>query len=118
MAYALVKPRTHRRVSRNAPDLSHCERDTRTQALRAVTRASRLKGSPGDPVRFRAGDLEPEHPMKKKIQKPLALHRDILRNLAPDELHQVAGGVRSDTCTLFCPTGTCPPPTHTTSCPQ
>lgn len=56
--------------------------------------------------------------MKKKNQKPLALHRDLLRHLVPDELHQVAGGLRSDTCTLFCPTGTCPPPTHTTTCPQ
>ncbi|HEX3476708.1 MAG TPA: hypothetical protein VHT91_16895 [Kofleriaceae bacterium] len=56
--------------------------------------------------------------MKKKTLKPLSLHCDILRNLVPDELHQVAGGVRSDLCTLFCPTGTCPPPTHTTSCPQ
>jgi hypothetical protein len=77
-----------------------------------------LNGSSGDPVRFRAGAFEPEHPMKKKNQKPLALHRDLLRHLVPDELHQVAGGVRSDLCTLFCPTGTCPPPTHTTSCPQ
>ena len=56
--------------------------------------------------------------MKKKIQKPLALHRDVLRNLVPDELQQAAGGVRSDLCTAFCPTIGCPPPTHTTSCPQ
>jgi hypothetical protein len=106
------------RVAGPARELSHRERDTRTQAPRAVTPASRLNESPGDPVRFRAGALEPEHSMKKKTQKPLSLHRDVLRNLVPDELHQVAGGVRSDLCTLFCPTGTCPPPTHTTSCPQ
>ena len=56
--------------------------------------------------------------MKKKIQKPLALHRDVLRNLVPDELQQAAGGVVTDTCTAFCPTIGCPPPTHTTTCPR
>jgi len=56
--------------------------------------------------------------MKKKNQKPLALHRDLLRHLVPDELHQVGGGVATEFCTVFCPTGTCPPPTHTTTCPQ
>jgi hypothetical protein len=49
-----------------------------------------------------------------KKNQPLALHRDLLHHLVPDELHQVADGLRSDLCTLFCPTGTCPPPT----CPQ
>jgi hypothetical protein len=59
--------------------------------------------------------------MKKKIQiqKPLALHRDVLRNLVPDQLHQVAGGVTTDPATVvLCPSHGCPPPTRTTTCPM
>jgi hypothetical protein len=58
--------------------------------------------------------------MKKKIQKPLSLHRDVLRHLVRDELHQAAGGLTTTDpqTVVLCPSHGCPPPTRTTTCPM
>lgn len=54
--------------------------------------------------------------MKKKIRQ-LSLDRETLRNLTPDNLENVAGGLNTDdTCHFSCDTGVTRPQSYCNSC--